>query len=87
MPEKVRAFRPCRPVVHRPNREGQAALDLLLDDPLPDEEDPDEEDPEDEEPAEEEPESDEDEEDEEAEAVDSLLAATVLLLVERLSLL
>ena len=93
MPEKVRAFEGLIPVVHKgiSGRQDQAALLLLLDDDpfedeppedeppadeLPEEDPPDEEPPEDEDP-----ESDEDDEEE----ADSLLAGTVEVPEERLS--
>lgn len=94
MPEKVRAFEDLIPVVHKgiSGRQDQAALVLLLDDD-PFEDEPPEEDPPEDEPPEEEPfddeapededpESDEDDDDEEA---DSLLAGTVEVPEERLS--
>ena len=92
MPEKVRAFEGLIPVVHKgiSGRQDQAALLLLFDDdPFedePPEEDPPEDEPPDEEPfdeapEDEDPESDEDEEDE----ADSLLAGTVEVPEERLS--
>ncbi|TCM47638.1 hypothetical protein EV648_10428 [Kribbella sp. VKM Ac-2568] len=93
MPEKVRAFEGLIPVVHKGNsgRRDQAALVLLLDDdPFedePPEDDPPEDDPLEEEPfdedapEDEDPESDEDDEEE----ADSLLAGTVDVPEERLS--
>jgi hypothetical protein len=92
MPEKVRAFEGLIPVVHKgiSGRQDQAALLLLLDDDPFEDEPPEEDPPEDESPDEEpfdeapedeDPESDEDEED----AADSLLAGTVEVPEERLS--
>ena len=92
MQEKVRAFEGLIPVVHKgiSGRQDQAALLLLLDDDPFEDEPPEEDPPEDESPDEEpfdeapedeDPESDEDEED----AADSLLAGTVEVPEERLS--
>ncbi|TCN35245.1 hypothetical protein EV644_11637 [Kribbella orskensis] len=96
MPEKVRAFEGLIPVVHKEisGRQDQAALLLLLDDdPFEDdpfEDEPPEEDPPEDEPPEEpfddDPPEDEDpESDEDEEAADSLLAGTVEVPEERLS--
>jgi hypothetical protein len=90
MPEKVRAFERRSLVVHKGIREeeGQAALDLLFDDDPEELDDPDDSE-DDEEPFDEsddfdpeDEESDDDEEEDEA----SLLAGSVLVPEERLSL-
>jgi len=94
MPEKVRASRAAELVVHR-RPEGQAALLLLPEEPEepePDEpeleepDEPEDEEPEDDESEEEDLPDEDDSDDLEDEAAASLLAGTVLVPVERLSL-
>lgn len=92
MPEKVRAFEGLIPVVHKgtSGRQDQAALLLLLDDdPFEDEpfedEPPEDELPEEDPPDEEPPEDEDPESDEDEEEADSLLAGTVEVPDERLS--
>jgi hypothetical protein len=88
MPEKVRAFEGPIPFVHKgiSGRQDQAALDLLLDEDPFEDEPPEEDPPEDEPPEEEAPDDDPDsDEDDDEEEEDSLLAGTVEVPEERLS--